>query len=229
MAAAGTGAQEVMSLVDRWGGGVTDVIGVGGRDLSDGVGGVMAGLALRSLAADPRVEVVLFVSKPPAAGVAERLLRTLGPKPTVAVLIGWEGDTSVPSDVRLARTLDEAAASAVELAGLPRPDPGAGLATAVSVALEGLPEDRTAVRGLFSGGTLCYESMVVLSSRLGPVHSNTPLRDGWDLPAPEGAHVCLDLGEEGVHARPAASDDRPGGAGSRRSDGRGRIPAPQSC
>jgi FdrA protein len=38
--------------------------------------------------------------------------------------------------------------------------------------------------------------MVVLSSRLGPVHSNTPLRDGWGLPAPDTAHVCLDLGEE---------------------------------
>jgi FdrA protein len=52
------------------------------------------------------------------------------------------------------------------------------------------------VRGLFSGGTLCYESMVVLSARLGPVHSNTPLREGWGLPAPSGAHACLDMGEE---------------------------------
>jgi FdrA protein len=39
--------------------------------------------------------------------------------------------------------------------------------------------------------------MVVLSERLGrEVRSNTPLREGWGLPAPEGAHVCLDLGEE---------------------------------
>jgi FdrA protein len=52
------------------------------------------------------------------------------------------------------------------------------------------------VRGLFSGGTLCYEAMVLLADRLGPVHSNTPLRDGWGLPAPPGGHACLDLGEE---------------------------------
>lgn len=42
VAAAGTGAQEVMTLLDRWGIGVSQVIGVGGRDLSAGVGGLMA-------------------------------------------------------------------------------------------------------------------------------------------------------------------------------------------
>jgi FdrA protein len=196
VAAAGTGAQEVMSLIDRWGAGVTDVIGVGGRDLSSHVGGTMADLALRSVAADPRAEVVLFVSKPPAPEVAERLLGTLGAKPAVAALIGSEDDTPVPPGVRLARTLDEAAADAVELAGLPRPRPGEGLTEVVSAVTAAMPRERTAVRGLFSGGTLCYESLVVLSRRLGPVHSNTPLRDGWGLPAPDGAHVCLDMGEE---------------------------------
>ena len=28
------------------------------------------------------------------------------------------------------------------------------------------------------------------------MHSNTPIRKGWGLPAPDGVHVCLDLGEE---------------------------------
>jgi FdrA protein len=196
VAAAGTGAQEVMSLVDRWGGGITDVIGVGGRDLSDHVGGVMADLALRSLVADARVEVVSFVSKPPAPEVAERLLDGLGAKPAVAAMIGMEEELDPARGVRTARTLDEAAADAVELAGMPRPDPGEGLSDAVAPAIERVPTHRTAVRGLFCGGTLCYESMVVLSARLGPVHSNTPLREGWGLPAPDGAHVCLDMGEE---------------------------------
>src|SRR5699024_6437800 len=38
VAAAGTGAQEVSALLDRWGIGVSHVIGVGGRDLSEEVG-----------------------------------------------------------------------------------------------------------------------------------------------------------------------------------------------
>ena len=42
------------------------------------------------------------------------------------------------------------------------------------------------MRGLFSGGTLCYESLVILGRTLGEVHSNTPLDHGWGLPAPPG-------------------------------------------
>ncbi|MGH3783266.1 MAG: protein FdrA, partial [Pseudonocardiaceae bacterium] len=66
VAAAGTGAQEAMSLLDRWGVGVSHVIGLGGRDLSADVGGTMARSALRALAHDERTEVVLLVSKPPS-------------------------------------------------------------------------------------------------------------------------------------------------------------------
>jgi FdrA protein len=52
------------------------------------------------------------------------------------------------------------------------------------------------VRGLCSGGTLCYEAQYVLEGLLGPVHSNEPLRAAHGLPAPDGAHVLLDLGAE---------------------------------
>jgi FdrA protein len=172
------------------------VIGIGGRDLSEAVGGRMARSAIRALHEDPSVEVVLVVSKPPSPDVAASLVEELGRKPAVVALLGLRDGLPVPDGVRVARTLEEAAALAVEAVGLPRPVPGRGLVDQVATAAAELPESRTSVRGLFCGGTLCYEAMVVLSSRLGPVHSNTPLRDGWGLPAPTGAHVCLDLGEE---------------------------------
>jgi FdrA protein len=38
--------------------------------------------------------------------------------------------------------------------------------------------------------------MVLLSRHAGPVYSNVPLRPAWGTPAPDGAHVCLDLGDE---------------------------------
>jgi FdrA protein len=66
----------------------------------------------------------------------------------------------------------------------------------VAAACKTLPPERRLVQGLFPGGTLCYEALVLLSGILGPVYSNTPLRKGWDLPAPPGSHICLDLGEE---------------------------------
>lgn len=196
VAAAGTGAQEVMTLLHRWKAGVTDLIGIGGRDLTERVGGRMAEMALGAFYADPRVHAVLLVSKPPSRSVARKLVEGLGAKPTVIALLGLEGDLRVPDGVRVARTLEEAALLTLDAVGLARPVRAAGIRAEVESAIGRLPEERTAVRGLFSGGTLCYESMVVLSAHLGPIHSNTPLRDGWGLPAPEGAHLCLDLGEE---------------------------------
>ena len=74
VAAAGTGAQEVMTLLDRWGIGVSCVIGVGGRDLSSGVGGRMAADAVRALDNDPGTEVILLVSKPPDPAVARQVI-----------------------------------------------------------------------------------------------------------------------------------------------------------
>ena len=195
IAAAGTGAQEVMTLVDRWGPGVSWVVGVGGRDLHGEVGARMTRLAVRALEADPATEVLVLVSKPPAPAVAQSLLADLGGKPTVAALIGLQDLLPTPRQVRLVGTLEEAAAAAVGLLGAPAPRPGEGLAEPVRQAA-GLDPHRVAVRGLFSGGTLCYEAMVLLSRRLGSVYSNVPLRPAWATPAPEGAHVCLDLGEE---------------------------------
>jgi FdrA protein len=156
----------------------------------------MADLALRYVYEDPEVDVVVLVSKPPAGDVATSLVAGLGSKPTVVAMIGLEQPQPAPEGVRYARTLDEAAALAVEALGFPRPDVSGGLVDAASAAAGRLAEERRAVRGLFSGGTLCYESMVVLCERLGPIHSNTPLREGWGMPAPPGSHACLDLGEE---------------------------------
>lgn len=196
VAAAGTGAQEVMSLLDRWGAGVSHAIGVGGRDLSEAVGGRMARLALRALRDDPATEVVLLVSKPPAPEVAAAVLGDAGPKPLVAALVGLEEPLPAPDRVHVEHSLEGGVLRTLEILGVPPPDPAAGLRIRVASALAGLDEGRRAVRGLFSGGTLCLESMVVMAPRLGPVHSNVPLRREWGLPAPVGAHVCLDLGEE---------------------------------
>src|SRR5262249_12012609 len=65
VAAAGTGAQEAAILLDAAGAGVSQIVGVGGRDLSAEVGGIMFAQAMRMLAADDDTETLLLVSKPP--------------------------------------------------------------------------------------------------------------------------------------------------------------------
>lgn len=196
VAAAGTGAQEVMCLLDRWGTGVSQVLGLGGRDLSQEVGGRAAVSAIRALREDPGTGVVVLVSKPPAADVAARVLSAAGDMPTVAILVGMRGASPAPGHVVLADTLESGAVATLRLLGLPAPDTTSTLGPSVRDVRRRLSPSRTLVRGLFSGGTLCYESLVILERVLGEVRSNTPINEAWGLPAPPGTHQCLDLGEE---------------------------------
>jgi FdrA protein len=148
--ASGTGIQEVTSLVHRHGGGISHAIGTGGRDLHAAVGGVTTRQALEALGADAATQVVLLVSKPASPDVAAAVLNAAVAtrKPVVACLLGYAGKT--PDDVRTASTLEEAAVTAIGLAG------GAAPAIARTQVVKG--SARGVVRGLYSGGTLCDEA-----------------------------------------------------------------------
>jgi FdrA protein len=55
-----------------------------------------------------------------------------------------------------------------------------------------------ALRGLFAGGTFCYEAQLILKNLPEPVHSNAPLvkmNRMSDSHVSRG-HVCIDLGED---------------------------------
>lgn len=196
VAAAGTGAQEVMTLLDRWDIGVSHVIGVGGRDLSARVGGLMAARAVRALDADPGTDAILLVSKPPDPAVAAAVAANCADTPLVAACVGMTTPDGMLGSARLAGTLEEGARQVAARLGAGVPDLAAGLSDSAAAAIARLGGERRAVRGFFTGGTLCYEAQVILSRALGPVYSNVPLAADRALPAPAGAHVCLDLGEE---------------------------------
>jgi FdrA protein len=195
VAAAGTGAQEVSALLDRWGVGVSQVIGVGGRDLSAAVNGRMAASAVRALDADPDTKAILVVSKPPDPEVARLVLEQCSATPAVAVFMGVT-ELARPEGVDLARTLEAGAIAAARLVGGAPGDPAQGLADRAAQAAARLPEQRRTIRGFYSGGTLCYEAQLIISGVLGLVYSNEPLVHDNTVPAPPGSHVLLDLGAE---------------------------------
>ncbi len=157
VAASGTGAQEVSRLLDLAGTGVSQLIGVGGRDLSEEVGGIMAGFALDLLEADEGTEVVVVVSKPPAPAVADALLDRLSGiaaagKPVVACFLGLEdGDPDGPGVV-VRGTLEGGAVAAARLAGHE-------LVVQDATTLEPVPGR---VLGLYTGGTLASEAKILL-------------------------------------------------------------------
>ncbi len=196
VAAAGTGAQEVMTLLDRWGIGVSQVIGVGGRDLSAGVGGLMARDAVQALDADPGTQVILLVSKPPDENVVQMVIGASQATPVVAACLGMSAPDGLLAGAPLEATLEGGVRRVAAILGRPGPDPAGSLDDVTERATERMSPRRSAVRGFFTGGTLCYEAQVILSESLGPVYSNIPLQPGFGLPAPAGAHICLDLGEE---------------------------------
>ena len=74
-AASGTGLQEVSVIIDKLGGGISQALGTGGRDLKREVGGKMMLLTLEALANDPMTEVIGMISKPPAEEVMKKLLK----------------------------------------------------------------------------------------------------------------------------------------------------------
>lgn len=194
VAAAGTGLQEVASLIHRWGGGVSHGLGTGGRDLQEAVGGRTAAVALAALVQDPQTQVVVVVSKPPSASVAARLVSMAEGcgKPVVLAFVG--ADALAPrGNLYFARTLEEAAALALRLLGVEPPE--------VPDVPEGLADRRDGprwVRGLFSGGTLCAEAQVVLRERLGRVWSNAPITPDAALQDSLAGreHTVLDLGAD---------------------------------
>jgi len=196
IAAAGTGAQEAMALLDRWGVGVTAVVGLGGRDLSSDVDGRMATMALEVLQADPDTRVILMVSKPPAPAVAARLLGSMGSTPLVAALMGIDTALPVAERVTVVDTLEGGVVATLQQLDHPTPDTTSTLGPGLLDVADRLAPRRRLIRGLYSGGTLCYEALVLLGRHFGPVHSNTPIDKSLGVPAPEGSSLLLDLGEE---------------------------------
>jgi hypothetical protein len=166
---------------------------------------------MKALLNDPATSVLVVLSKPPHPEVARRVIEAASSaaKPVVLAFPGMDGEGLLPEEARpastpmLARTLEEAAMRAVQLAGAGVP-PGAdtrdrGLEEIALREASKLAPTQRYVRGLFSGGTFCYEAMLTLRQALGPVYSNTPLVPEWALPRPahaHGRHACLDLGSD---------------------------------
>ena len=168
--ASGTGIQEVSCLLDAAGVGVSHAIGVGGRDLSAEVGGLMTRAGLKLLAGDPDTRVIVVISKPPDPRVADAIeaAAVATGKPVVLALLGarHEGVGEMPR-IERASTLTDAALLAIETAGGPLIAGGGGLRR---------PPAPGRVRGLYSGGTLCTEAAAIVGAASSPTSVTTSTR-----------------------------------------------------
>lgn len=188
VAASGTGLQAVIAGVHNLESGISQAFGTGGRDLKADVGGITALQGLDFLAHDPQTDVIVLVSKPPAASVATKLLaaaQSCG-KPVVVNFIGYPPPARRLGNLFFVTNLDDAVKTAVALSqNLPIIDPP-------KQPISGY------LRGLFSGGTLAYEVLLGLQAVLAPIYSNIPIQPEQKLAdsLTSQAHTILDLGED---------------------------------
>jgi len=216
VAASGTGLQQVSCRIHQLGSGLTHALGTGGRDLSEAVGAVTARQGLDLLSRDPETKVIVLVSKPPSPKVADDVLRVArsAGKPVVVDFIGYSPPARRVDNLHFATTLDEAAELAVQLAASTTgaepagqaqgTAPGQAQGTAPGQAQGTAPTTgrfapgQRYLRGLFSGGTLAYEALLILQGYLPGVYSNVPLDKGYRLANSlvSQEHTIVDLGED---------------------------------
>ncbi|HET7296039.1 MAG TPA: acyl-CoA synthetase FdrA [Gemmatimonadales bacterium] len=197
VAASGTGLQQVATLLAARGAGISHAIGVGGRDMSDAVGGLMTLEALAALGADPATELILVIGKPPAPAVRERVtarLHEIG-KPAVVAMLGRDIAPGRREGVTTVTTLEDAALGALAalngepLAPTPSGLPREAVEARILAARSELGPGQRAIRGFYAGGTLAYEALLILEPLAGPVRTNLE-------PGSEGVHQILDLGAD---------------------------------
>ncbi len=208
VAASGTGLQEVSCVISNEGGGISQAIGTGGRDLSREVGGLMFLEALNALNEDTDTKIIVLVSKPPHKEVLQKIAYVLKKikKPVVANFIGATPGMIAQTGAIPAATLEEAGLLAVALSEGKDVKLVEEYLTQRTLDLKAKAAEEAEkhsssqkyLSGLFSGGTLCDEAQLILREIVGNVYSNTPIEPGFKLDDAwqDREHTVLDLGAD---------------------------------
>lgn len=205
--ASGTGTQEVTVIIDKLGGGVSQVIGTGGRDLKSEVGGIMMIEGFKALIDDPTTKVIVLISKPPAKEVAEKILAMVKSteKPVIVNFIGGDRNQIEKSGAYACISLEDAAHKAVSLSKGKAPydfdgfDPEeAKVDEIVNKEAAKIHSSQKYLRALYTGGTLADEAMKLLGKEGYSIYSNIPLSPEFRLQNIQRSikHTCLDLGDD---------------------------------
>lgn len=206
VSASGTGLQEVTCSIAKAGGGVSQAVGTGGRDLkNEKIGGTTALMAIEALKNDPATRVIAVISKPPLPALAKKVgeaLQATG-KPCVVHLIGQPRQPTA-GNLHYAGSLEETAKMAVALAqgrshtARAFDADEATIEALVAREVRGMAAGQRYVRGFFTGGTLTDEAAVVLGEALGGVYSFDSVDPAFKLTDPHVSqkHTIVDLGED---------------------------------
>ncbi|MFC0309956.1 acyl-CoA synthetase FdrA [Gallibacterium trehalosifermentans] len=202
VAASGTGAQEVSVRIHEFGGGVSQLIGTGGRDLSEEIGGIMMLNGLQLLAEDPHTSVIVIVSKPPAPSVAEKILTACQQisKPIFIWFLGYQGEQTLSSHIQIFSHSKPTAMAAVIKSGIAEEsiDKHALNWPLINEVRAKLSPEQKYIRGLFCGGTLCDEALFSAMEKHDEVYSNIHPNKAHRILATDKSkgHTFIDFGDD---------------------------------
>ena len=158
---------------------------------------------IEALAGDARTHVIVLISKPPSPAIAQRILDAAAAsgKPVVVDFLGAPVTSVARPGIVAAHSLQHAADAAVALAqgrALPAPD-AAPPVDRVAASIAAMAPTQRDVRGLFCGGTFCYETQFVFLGRGLACRSNAPVHgaasySGHDVR--NAGHLFIDLGDD---------------------------------
>jgi FdrA protein len=196
--ASGTGLREVSTLLHHYGAGVSEVLATDGRDMHETGSGTLA--AIDRVGRDLGSQVIVLVSRPPSPFVAARVLdRAVATgRRVVAVFLGYAAGSKHPG-VTFAATLEDAARAAAVMAGGDRSSEHPTL----RLTVPHFTRDQRWLRGLYSGGTLGYEALALLTSA-GRVASNLKYLGVAPLGSiTASVHTVVDMGDTVMRGRGA--------------------------
>ncbi len=201
----GTGLQEFTTQIHNSGYGISHAIGTGSHDLSAEIGGITTIMALEALEEDPQTEVIAIIAKPPDRKVLEHLLEsTKGcKKAVIGCFLGMSDLTDLGTKgFHGTRTIDDAVKSAIQLISGVEDQQEVGLTRkereSAKKHRQNWSSEQTFLRGLFAGGTFCYQSQQILEEAGFKVYSNAPLDQKYKLARIDKsqAHTLIDMGDD---------------------------------
>jgi len=201
----GTGLQEFTCQVHNAGFGISHAIGTGSHDLSDQVGGITTLTGLDALDRDPGTEAIAIISKPPGTRTLETVMDRIKTchKPVIACFLGLQ--TELPNTNKAfipCDTIDAAVKASIHAIGgdLTTTSSVEGFDNKDMLSQEGagISTVNKSLRGLFAGGTFCYQTQDIFRRNGISLKSNAPLQKDQMLEHPDhcSGHCVIDMGDD---------------------------------
>ncbi len=189
--ASGTGIQELTTIIDRLGEGVTNAIGIGGRDLNAAIGGITMMDMIDAMEDDGTVKVLIIISKPPAKEVRDMISARLSSfsKPVVTLFVGEKPEYHEENFYHT-YTLDEAARLAVSLV---RGEEVKEATVELDESEFFKAEDKKTIKAYYSGGTLANEAAMLIKDAMG---CDVPPEDIEGYMLQLDGNIVVDLGDD---------------------------------